>query len=458
MRDIVVDMFCGAGGESSGLIEAGEEINFKFDLYAINHWEIALQTHALNFPFAKPFSEDVFQLDPRKVVPGGLVKILWASPECTHFSIAKGGKPCDEQSRSQARQIIKWCEDLNIQRVILENVKEFMNWGPLHKRGKLKNRPIERLKGIYFRRWVKDMRSLGYTVDWRVLNTADFGDCTDRYRCFLQAVKNGKKIIWPTPTHDNQHRPMSEIIDRYLLGESIFTKKKPLCPNTIRRIEAGIRKFWGAYAEPFLIKLRGTSDAHLNSSSIPLTNPLPTITTAGNHFSLIQAQPFLVKQRGTSDARIKGSAIGLNNSLPTITAGGGHLNLVQPFITSYHGGNPNRNYSIDAPIPTIDTSNRFGLIRPAFLMKYYSTGENVEALSSPLPTVTTKDRLALLEGTYDFDILYRLLKNHELSAAHSFPASYRFAGTATDITKQIGNSVPVKTAKALFLNALKDDL
>jgi DNA (cytosine-5)-methyltransferase 1 len=433
------DLFCGAGGESTGMMQAAHDLGLKVDLLAVNHWEMAIETHSRNHPDARHLCESIQNVHPTQAVPGGKLALLWASPECTHHSVARGGRPCSDQSRASAWLLLKWLSELYVERVIIENVPEFISWGPLGKDG----RPIQSRRGEVFESWVSALRALGYKVDWRVLRAADYGDPTTRRRLFVQAVRGSKKIVWPQPTHSEQPEIFNqspwvaarEIIDWSLTGQSISDRKKPLADATLARIEAGIKKYWGEWAEPFLVVLRGT-----------------------------------------------GTVRDLNVPLPAITAGGLHLGLVQPFLTKFHGGNPNRNHSIDEPIPTLDTSNRFGLVEPfiyasghrssvriqsisaplstvvtkaehcliePFLVQYYGNGE-ARSINSPLDTVTCRDRFALVEGTpYSLDIRFRMLQPHELAGAQGFPKKYWFAGNKSEQVKQIGNAVPCGLARAL---------
>ena len=376
----IVDMFCGAGGESTGITQACEEQGFKYNLCAINHWERAIETHSLNHPEAEHYCESIQNLDPLQVIKKGNVSLLWASPECTHHSNARGGRPRSNQSRASAWLILKWLSDLYVERVIIENVPEFLNWGPLGINGQL----LKSKKGDTFSAFISALQRIGYKVDWRILCAADYGDPTTRRRLFVQAVRGHKQILWPEPSHSENASlftrenwiPAKEIIDWSLPGKSIFSRKKPLSENTLKRIDAGIRKFWGDNAVPFL--------------------------------------------------------------------------------TKFHGGNPNRNYSVEEPIGTLDCSNRYGLVEP-FLIQYYGNGE-ARSITKPLDTVTCKDRFALIAGQpYSLDIRFRMLEPHELGAAQGFPGEYIFTGNKNDKVKQIGNAVPVNTAKALYSAILKGD-
>lgn len=392
------DLFCGAGGTSTGLLEACKELGLKLKLVAINHWQLAIETHSANHPWADHLCESLDNVDPRKVVPRGHLHLLWASPECTHHSIARGGRPINDQSRATAWHVLRWAEALRIHNILIENVKEFQTWGPLGING----RPLKIRKGETYQAFLQALRSLGYQVEARVLNAADYGDPTTRERLFIQARRGRRLIRWPEPTHTpdgrqtlwgetQRWRPARDIIDWSIKGESIFNRKRPLAPATMERIAYGLKKF--GWPEPFLLVLRN----HMDGRS--LDEPVPTLAAAGQH-----------------------------------------IGLVEPFIVPMEHGKDNRRVcSIDQP----------------FLIKYYGCGENVSSVAEPLDTVTTKERFGLVEPA-SFDILFRMLQPHELAAAMSFPREYKFAGRKADQVKQIGNAVPVRTATALCKTLLED--
>jgi DNA (cytosine-5)-methyltransferase 1 len=485
----VVDMFCGAGGESTGIMQAAQEMGMKISLMAINHWEIAVETHAANHPSANHLCESVERIDPTKVIKGCRLDLLWASPECTHHSVARGGRPRSDQSRSSAWLILKWLSELYVKRVIIENVPEFLSWGPLDSAG----RPIQNQKGTIFNAFISSLKSLGYTVDWKILCAADYGDPTTRRRLFIQAVRGRKRIMWPQITHmdgDGNNlmgyqpwRPARDIIDWSIPGTSIFDRKKPLADATIRRIAAGIEKYWKDYAQPFLAVLYGTSTAK------PLDDPLSTISCIPHH-AIVTPVPLVLGQQSGAAARP------VDQPIPTVAAAGA-ISIIRPFLTRYqgdhadrHDGN-NRNHEIGRPIPTLDTSNRYGLVEPfilpnegffrgnparsinnplntvtsrgaggivepfVFNIGHTSIRDRSKSIDEPLSTIVTKAEHCLVEpGELALDIRFRMLKNHELKRAQGFPDDYILKGNTTEQTRQIGNAVPVNTAMALAKAAM----
>ena len=447
------DLFCGAGGTSTGMLQAAHKLGYDdVRLLAINHWDVAIATHASNHPLADNRCESLDNVDPRKAIPGGKLDLLCASPECTHHSRARGGKPMSDQSRSSAWHVLRWCEALDVQNVLLENVPEFAEWGPLDEN----NRPIVKQKGRIYRAFISTLRALGYKVESRVLNSADYGDATTRKRLFIQARK-GKKIVWPEPTHGKNGadmfgdrlawKPAKEIIDWSLRGASIFDRKRPLSPNTLKRIEAGLNRYWG---KAFITQM------DMGGRLQGLDEPMNTLTSAD---ARALVQPYIVPvNHGIGDTR----TYSINNPMPTITAFDA-LAIAEPFLVEYHGGenSGNRVKSINHPLPTIDTSNRFGLVEP-FLVEYYGSG-GAESINDPLNTITGRDRFGLVEPhcfrdsagqEYIVDIRFRMLQPHELAAAMSFPAGYQFTGSREQKVKQIGNAVPVGVSSALCASLL----
>lgn len=486
-RISAVDLFCGAGGTSTGLAQACVRLGLAYELVVVNHWQVAIGTHTMNHPEALHLCQPVETVSARKAVPGGRLRILCASPECTHHSNARGGMPVLDQKRAGAWEILRWVSEIVVDDVLVENVPEFQSWGPVisDRRGGL--RPDPKRKGETFRAWVSALRALGYNVEWRVLNCADYGDPTSRRRLFIRARRDGGKIDWPMPTHGAGLRPYRtarEIINWGLKGESIFTRQRPLAPKTIARIAAGLRRFGGEAAEPFLVMLYGTNAAR------SVDRPAPTITGGGQHVGL--CQPFIVGYRGDHEGRDDGSrrVYSPESPLPTVDCSN-RYGVVQPFLLSGHGDAPgraqDRSHDISSPMPTVCASNTLSLVQP-FLVKYYGQGQGAASVGRPLDTVTTKERFGLVEpfitecnGRHDpgarnwrideplrtittktgfcvvepgqagaaLDIFFRMLTPRELASAQGFPEDYDFCGNKGDIVRQIGNAVPVNTAAAL---------
>jgi DNA (cytosine-5)-methyltransferase 1 len=517
------DLFCGAGGTSTGLLKAAESLGYHVDLLAINHWQVAIATHSENHPEADHRCESLDNVDPRKAVPGGFLDLLVASPECTHHSRARGGKPMSDQSRSSAWHVLRWCEALDVRNVLIENVPEFVDWGPLND----KQQPIKRQKGRIYRAFLSALRALGYSVDQRILNAADYGDPTTRKRLFIMACK-GRKVRWPDPSHSEHGadlfgnlphwKPAREIIDWSVKGESIFTRKKPLSPNTLKRIEAGLKRYGnnsfvlgqqsqsaprsvdkpiptiasaGAISliqpfiiqmdmggrlqdieepmntltsadsrglvEPFLVEYHGTTREGGERTRL-LDAPLPTLDTS-NRFGLVE--PFIVQLNGTEESNIKASAYSIDAPLPTVT-GTLHSALVEPFIVpTNHGIGDFRTHSLNDPMPTVTGFDALALAEP-FLVEYYGNG-GAASVDKPLSTITGRDRFGLVEPhvfqgddgkTYMLDIRFRMLQPRELASAMSFPKDYKFSGNREQVVKQIGNAVPVETAAALCRSLL----
>lgn len=416
---LAADLFCGGGGTSSGLAHACKEMAVPVHLVAINHWDIAIQTHAANHPWAEHICAPIESLDPTKVVPGGRLDLLVASPECTHHSSARGGKPINDQLRASPWHVLPWLSRLYVEAVLIENVPEFQSWAPLGADG----RPLKSRKGETFKAFIHAIQAHGYTVSYRVLNAADYGDATTRRRVFILARRGrDKQIHWPNPTHSQggkvkgtkSWRTAREVIDWTLPGQSIFNRKHPLAENTMRRIYYGIQKFGGPTLQPFLIVLRGTSDAQVASSAKSVCQPIPTLSAGGNHVGV--CDPFVLGQQSGSVPR------SVRDPLPTIAAGGA-ISLIQPCLVEYYGNGSAK--SVDEPMPVVTTRDHFALIQP------------------------------VLDGQ-QLDIRFRMLQPHELSAAMGFDVGYKFTGTKREIVRQIGNAVAVNMARALCLSLLRD--
>lgn len=442
------DLFAGAGGASTGLHLAATQLGVDLNLVAINHWPAAVRTHAANHPNALHLCQTVESVDPREVVPGGRLHLLLAGPECVHHSRARGGRPVNDQSRASAWHLLRWLELLTVDRVLIENVVEFEEWGPIGSN----NRPLKSRKGETYHAFLRAIASLNYRVEARVLNAADYGEATTRRRLFIQAARGRRAITWPEPTHSKRAghtllrrtqpwRPAREVIDWALPSQSIFGRARPLSPNTLKRIEAGLRRFGGA---PFVLGQHG------GGAPRSTNDPLPTVTTDG---AISCVEPFLVVNNTNNVPK------SLGEPLPTITTGNRHY-LVEPFLVPLYGereGQEPRTHSVEDPVPTIPASGggKFGLVEP-FTMPYCSNGGQLaRPVSQPVGTITTRDRFALVipDGV---DIRFRMLQPHELAAAMGFPDGYQFLGTKTETIRMIGNAWSCRVAQALCACLLRD--
>ncbi|MDR0705301.1 MAG: DNA (cytosine-5-)-methyltransferase [Planctomycetaceae bacterium] len=485
-------LFCGMGGEHLGKVLAFQDVGIydNCQFWALNHWQIAIDTLQRNFPHTLTYCEDITKFDISEI---GLKKIdmLWASPSCTHHSCARGGKPKDDQQRAHATEVYKrWLAKCDIPVFIMENVREFLSWGPLDEYGK----PIKKRKGEYFNDFVQKIKTLGYEVDWRILNAADYGDPTTRKRLFLQAVKDGKGIHWPEPTHRNPKTPgnlpvwkstTEYVIDWSIQGKSIYDRKIPLSPNTIKRIKHGLKtyglssyflEFHGGkdgekrvksvnmplgvqhgsnafgLVQPYIMKGYGGFCVNPESS---IDSPLPTVTTVDHNFLL---QPFITENYTYQAERGKG-ALSIEQPMPTVTSVGRH-NIIEAFIFNQtRDSEGKRCFNKDNPITTLTTKSNYGIIEP-FIIEYFGNS-NSRSTSMPLSsvlgrphhyilqTIINKDMVDSLHvvrvpddidrhdfqrpfcieingAKYPVDITLRMLTVRELARAMGFPESFKF--------------------------------
>lgn len=405
---LVGDLFCGAGGSTSGAYRAAEAMGVDIDLVAVNHWNVAIATHSRNHPKARHACVDLDAARPEELVPEGRLDLLMASPECVFFSRARGGKPVSDQRRMSAWHVQRWCSALDIRCVLVENVSEFQDWGPLLENG----RPDPARKGWYFRAWTQALTAMGYAIDWRLLNAANYGDATTRTRFFLQARKDGLPILWPDATHTpagrgdffgstRPWRAAREVIDWTNPGASLLGRKRPLSLKTRLRIARGLQRFGGSLAAQYirLLDLPAAEEAAFlagcagdgaapfvvgnRSNNVPkaMEEPLPTFTTStGGGVFLVEptAEAFSLGQQSGSVAR------SVEEPLPTIATAGA-ISLIEPSLVSYYGGS-DETTSVDRPLPTATTKARFGLCRP-MVVKLYGTSSTA-SVEEPVPTVT----------------------------------------------------------------------
>jgi DNA (cytosine-5)-methyltransferase 1 len=439
------DLFCGAGGTSTGLALACHHLGLGLDLLAVNHWELAIATHSANHKNARHLCTDLDSINPRDVVPSGHLNILVASPECTHFSNARGGKPVEDQKRAPAWLILRWLGALTVDNLLIENVPEFEGWGPLiqkrlpnPKYGKeegatkylYKLVPDPKRKGQIFLSFIEAIRAHGYNVEWRKLVAADYGDPTSRQRLFILARRGRRKVVWPEQTHApaadlrqtaqnklfeapaiiRPHRTARDIIDFSIPSQSIFSRKRPLSHNTLRRIFAGLSKYCGL---PFIVPQFGERDGQ-HPRTHPIDAPLPAVTSHGagalcesfivkfNNGQDAQSldapldtvmtrdkhglcQPFIVKLNNNADAEA------LDFPLTTVLAGGNHHGLCEPtaFVLGQQSGATLRN--VDQPLPTIAGAGAISLIESQpFLIPQHN--DRTRSIDRPLQTLTTESR------------------------------------------------------------------
>lgn len=481
------DLFCGCGGMATGGVRALEARQIAHEGWAINHWQCAVQTMQTNHPHVHVMEMDLTTVIPSEVIPCRHLDHLHASPSCTHHSRAKGGRPRSNQLRAQPNLVLDWLDDIDVSFLSIENVPEFRDWGPLDYYG----RPIERLKGSNFKAWVRSIEARNYIVEWQVVNCADYGDATSRQRFFLKAVKRGRgKIHWPRPTHAEHPttdlwgftpqpwRGVRECLDLDDTGTSIFNRSRPLAANTLRRIAVGAQKYWGINLEPFILRLRKNQDV------ASIDEPISAIACSGGHHALctpiildhfkggeiqdgsrpIGAQTthdrFSVVQPLVMDMSHPGDTNDLGRILPdsapmkTLTTRNNSA-LIQPLVLGQHGGATAR--PINEPCPTIATSGAIRVATPVILDMSRPGGNDsghIRSANQPLQTLTTCDAVqgcfpVLADGRI-VDIRIRMLKPSELAAAHSFPDGYVITGNRGEQVKQIGNSVPVRTAEAMM--------
>ncbi|MBD1572919.1 DNA cytosine methyltransferase [Vibrio sp. S17_S38] len=485
-NEIIVDNFAGGGGASTGIEMAlGRSVDI-----AINHDPDAIDMHRLNHPDTKHYCESVWDVDPIEACDGRPVGLAWFSPDCKHFSKAKGNRPVDKSIRGLAWVAVRWAALVKPRMLMLENVEEFLTWGPVVEVSPGKFKPCPDRKGETFEAFIKALstgldihhpawdeiktaigdefpyeqleRGLGYNIEWNVLRACDYGAPTIRKRFFLVARNDGEDIQWPLPTHGVKgsgllpYRTAADIIDWSIPVKSIFGRKKPLVEATIKRIVKGLDKFIFNNDNPFIVPEKHalpfiTEYANSSNQRVFAGNePLRTLTSAtqGLNFAVVTA--FIAKHFTGAN----GSS--MNAPLATVTQVD-HNALVTSHMVKLRGDNIG--HATDEPVHTISAGGlHIGEVR-AFLIQYYGTSTGHE-LDRPLGTVTTKDRFGLVtikgEQYQIVDIGMRMLEPHELFAAQSFPDDYVIAhdssGKKLSKTKQVarcGNAVPPLVAKAL---------
>ncbi|GAA6438591.1 DNA cytosine methyltransferase [[Clostridium] symbiosum] len=477
MRDLIIDCFAGGGGASVGIEMAlGRPVDI-----AVNHDPQAIRMHKTNHPDTLHLTEDIFKVDLKQYVAGRHVALMWASPDCTSHSKAKGGQPRNKGLRILPWAVYKHAKAILPDVILMENVEEIQQWGPLNKRGY----PIKHKRGKDYRRFIKKMYLAGYEkIQTKELVAADYGAPTTRKRWYAIFRRDGKTIVWPEPTHNKggtdglkKWEPIWKYLDLQDMGKSIFGRKKPLAEKTMNRIARGMEKFVFKCPEPFMVQVNHGGDNFRGQS---IHEPMPTIT--GRHgFGVIS--PLLIQYHSeTTKSGVRGQA--LTEPIQTIDTSN-RYGLVMAFLTKFYKTTTGQ--TIWKPIHTITTSpGHFGQVSvlaipkeellssigseademiqkctwvSQFIMEYYGCGVG-QSLNDPLHTIVTKDRFALvtvLGNEYAIlDIFLRMLKPKELMLGQGFPADYiinrDLDGKPYPVGEQvarIGNSVVPIMAQAL---------
>lgn len=392
IRLLYIDLFCGAGGTSTGVENAryvGEQCAKV--IACVNHDVNAIASHAANHPDALHFTEDIrtLELSPliahvkrmKTIYPDAQI-VLWASLECTNFSKAKGGQPRDADSRTLAEHLFRYIEAIDPDYIQIENVEEFMSWGDMDENGK----PISKDKGRCYEIWKRNVMRYGYDFDWRILNAADYGAYTTRKRFFGIFAKKGMPIVFPSATHCKngksdmfgsmeKWKPVKEVLDFSDEGDSIFCRKKPLAEKTLERIYAGLIKFVAGGKDAFIVKYNS-----MNSNGkyqVPgIDEPCPTVATQ-NRLALAKVN-FLSKQ---FSGHPESKNISVDEPAGTITCKDHHA-----FVSAYYGNG--HNHSVELPAPTVTTKDRLALVNSVFIDNQYGTGKPT-SIELPVGTVTT---------------------------------------------------------------------
>lgn len=426
----VADLFCGAGGLSTGATRALRELGIGMRLVGVNHWPVAIETNKRNHQdhAERIHCADLETARPLELVPEGALDLLMAAPSCVFHSRARGGRPVNDQQRMDPWHVVRWCTELRVKRLLVENVPEFVDWGPC---SLVTGRPIKSRRGEYFRAWIAALQAIGFRVDHRVLCAADYGDPTTRRRFFLIGTSDRGRLQWPEPSHAAdastdllgarpRWRGAAEIIDWSRSGSSIFTRKKPLAPNTLRRIRAGaIRYGWPqpyvdaldallegrepvldikfldavdwvrdnaalGQTAPLMVHLRGTSEDALGRTAMDTGAPVPTLTT-GSHVGLVMA------------TGATGAARDLGQPIPTVVASASP-HFIKPLVVSRHGFENNSARDTSAPLYTASTRGAGYLAEPFVFRANQGDGRNgsQRAVSEPLPTATCSESMALV--------------------------------------------------------------
>jgi len=432
---ISVDLFAGGGGASEGIRRA----TGTCPVLAVNHSPAAIEMHKRNHPRTFHLCESVWDVDPKEYGATERIDLLWASPDCKHFSKAKGGKPKDSGIRGLAWVVIDWARETRPSVIALENVAELKTWGPLDEEGQ----PIPERAGETWRAFLQAFRDLGYTVEHRVLDAANYGSPTHRRRLFLVARCDGKPIAWPAPTHGpgrpSRYRTYADCADWTLPTRSIFNRKKPLAEKTMARIAHGLVKYVIEADEPYVVSIDGET-----------------------------ATPWIISTRNGERKGQAPRTRDVHRPFGTVTAQGSQNAVVCAWLAKHYGGVVG--HGVDRPLGTITATDHHALceaeiarvsgnnarhIMP-FLTSYYGTGIG-QRVTAPLRTITTRDRFGLINVLVEIDgerwvitdIRMRMLQPRELARCQGFPDSYVLTGNKREQVARIGNSVCPQAAEAV---------
>ncbi len=447
--EIIVDNFAGGGGASTGIeLATGRVINI-----AINHDPAAILMHQTNHPFTEHYQESVWAVDPVEICGGRPVGLAWFSPDCKHFSKAKGAALVDRNIRGLAWIVLKWAGLVRPRVIILENVEEFVTWGPVRK-----GKPIKNKSGQTFEKWLSQLKALGYDVEYKTLVAADYGTPTSRKRFFLVARCDGKPIVWPKPTHAPKddirvkngelkpYRTAADIIDWSLPCPSIFDTKqevmekyglkavRPLADNTMRRIARGLDKFVIKNSKPFIVPI-GYGERKGQAPRIhDIDSPLPTEVSSNKHYVCEpDMKKFMVSVNHSGDFR--GQA--LDDTMPTVTAKNGS-GIVNPKIAPYqmHNHTNAGGTACDAPVNTITSVGAQMLITP--VMAQHKFQNSAQDIQKPLSTVTAVGAHELITPSL---VQYHTEQSNKENRAYKLDAPLKTA----DSSNRFGLNMPFLT-------------
>lgn len=493
LKGIIVDLFAGGGGWSLGCKQAvGREPNI-----AINHNPEAVAMHARNHPSCEHLTQDVCEIAPRAATRGQKVWWLHASPDCRHFSRAKGAKPVEKKIRSLAWVVCRWAAEVKPSVISLENVREFEDWGPLVPRWEcrsckwrgtegqvtlararrrcpkcnslkvretLEQVPDPDRKGLTFKRFVGRLRNLGYVVAWKSLNAADFGAPTHRRRLFLIARRDGEPIVWPAPTHGDPKkigdvplfgeplkpwRTAAECIDWSLPCPSIFDRKKPLAEATLKRIAMGIKRYVLDAAEPFIVRC-AHGEGRWGQGTVDPKEPMPTCM-ASKDFAVVE--PFVMPLTHHGERRAQGR----DEPLPTVTgANRGEQAVVAPIISKYHGAFLAKHYGgfcenpaapMDGPMGTVTACDHHSVVA-ANIVRMNHGEKQWNGADEPLPTVTSANHAGLVSA------FMTKFRPGDANQSLEQPAP---TVTANSYVKRPGGAAPIGIAAANLVRFNFDD-